>query len=341
MARPIRIQYPGAIYHVTSRGNDRKDLFQDDADRQMMRRKLAVSLSRYQVRLYAYVLMRNHVHLLVETPRANLSRFMQHFNTAYTVYYNRRHRRHGHLLEGRFQARLVEGSRYLLQLTRYIHLNPVKIKRVCRWALAEKIELLRQYRWSSYQGYAGLGEQEEFVDYEPLGAWLGEGKKDRKAAYRAFIESGMARTDEELAEMMRQSTKAIGGEAFCRWVEEEQQGRLAQYRAPEEIRMRRREVGINPELILQTVRQVCGMKEGELEQRHSRHRGRRLAMKLLVEMGGLSGREVARRMGLASTAAVSRQLQALEAELARNSALGRLLDKASQQIRAADHQQPN
>ena len=114
MARPIRIQYPGAIYHVTSRGNERKDLFQDEADREMMRRKLAVSLTRYQVRLYAYVLMRNHLHLLVETPRANLSRFMQHFNTAYTVYYNRRHRRHGHLLEGRFRARLVEASSYLL-----------------------------------------------------------------------------------------------------------------------------------------------------------------------------------------------------------------------------------
>ena len=179
MARPIRIQYPGAIYHVTSRGNERKDLFQDEADREMMRRKLAVSLTRYQVRLYAYVLMRNHLHLLVETPRANLSRFMQHFNTAYTVYFNRRHRRHGHLLEGRFRARLVEASRYLLQLTRYIHLNPVKIKRVGRLPLGEKIELLRQYRWSSYRGYAGLSEKEPFVDYGPLGAGLGEGKRDQ------------------------------------------------------------------------------------------------------------------------------------------------------------------
>jgi hypothetical protein len=258
---------------------------------------------------------------------------MQHFSTAYTVYYNRRHQRHGHLLEGRFRARLVEASRYVLRLTRYLHLNPVKIKTVSRLPLAEKIERLRQYRWSSHRGYAGLAEKEVFVDYEPLWAWLGEGRKDRKRAYGKFIESGIARTDKELAEVMGHSTKAIGGQAFCGWVEEEQQGRLGQFQAPEEIRMRRREVGNDPELIMKTVRQVCGIEEGELRRLNSRHRGRSLAMKLLVELGGLSGREVARRMGLASTAAVSRHLQALEAELPKNPALSRLLDQASRQIR--------
>jgi REP element-mobilizing transposase RayT len=110
MSRPLRIRYPGAIYHITTRGNERKSLFQDDDDCRVMQPKLTSSLARCQVRLYANVFMRNHLHLLVETPRANLSRFMQHFSTSYTVYFNRRHQRHGHLLEGRFQARLVEAG---------------------------------------------------------------------------------------------------------------------------------------------------------------------------------------------------------------------------------------
>jgi putative transposase len=338
MARPIRILYPGAIYHVTSRGNERRELFHDDTDREAMLRKLAASLTRYQVRLYAYVLMSNHLHLLVETPRANLSRFMQHFSTAYTVYFNRRHQRHGHLLEGRFKARLVEGSRYLLQLTRYIHLNPVKIERVRRLPLAQKIDLLRQYRWSSYGGYAGLREKELFVEYGPLSAWLGEGKKDLKQAYLEFIERGIAKTDEELSQVMAQSTKAIGGQAFCGWVEQEQERRLEEFQAPEEIRMRRTEAGVDPEIILKVVGQVSGIEEEELQQLNSRHKGRRLAMKLLVDMGGLSGREVARRMGLASTAAVTRHLQALDAELQSNPALARLFEKTNRQIKAAQQQ---
>ena len=333
MAQPIRILYPGASYQLTTRGHERKELFHDDADREVMRQKLAASLGRYQARLYAYVFMNNHLHLLVETPRANLSRFMQHFSTAYTVYYNRRHQRHGHLLEGRYKSRLVEGSRYLLQLTRYIHLNPVKIKRLRAVPIKQKIGLLRQYGWSSYGGYAGLKEKEDFVDYGPLAGWLGEGKKDHARAYREFVESGIARSDKELAEVMGHSTKAIGERTFCQWVEEEQQQKLGQFLAPEEIRMRRTEVGIDSSVIVKAVSQVCGVEAEELRRLHSRHPGRRLAMKLLVEMGGLSEREVARQLGLASSAAVSRHLKYLANEVQSDPRQGRLLEKARKLIR--------
>jgi putative transposase len=334
MARPIRILYPGAIYHVTSRGNERKELFRDDADREVMQQKLAASRERYQVRLYAYVFMSNHLHLLVETPRANLSRFMQHFSTAYTIYYNRRHQRHGHLLEGRFKARLVEGSRYLLHLTRYIHLNPVKVKRLRKWPIEQKIGLLRQHRWSSYGGYAGLMGKEAFVDYGPLAAWLGEGKKDRPRAYREFVEGGIAKTDVEFVEVLAHSTKAIGGQAFCQWVEQEQVQKLNQFQAPEEIRMRRKEVGIETSLILKAVSQVCEVEAEELKRLNSRHPGRRLAMKLLMELGGLSGREVARQLGLGSSAAVSQQLKRLAQEIKDDPAARRLLERAGRLIKS-------
>ncbi len=108
MARPIRIEYEGAVYHVTIRGNERKALFQTDADRERFVQALADSLERYSVRLYLYCLMSNHTHFVLETPCGNLSRFMQRFQTAYTVYYNKRHRRSGHLMQGRFGASIVE-----------------------------------------------------------------------------------------------------------------------------------------------------------------------------------------------------------------------------------------
>lgn len=335
MARPLRIVYPGAIYHVTTRGNERKELYLDDEDCEVMRQKLAASLERFQVRLYAYVFMRNHFHLLVETPQANLSRFMQHFNTAYTVYFNRRHQRHGHLLEGRFTARLVENSQYVLRLTRYIHLNPVNVKSVHRLSLEQRIALLRQFRWSSYGGYTNISGKENFLDYAPLLAWLGAGKKDHAKAYQEFVEGGIAQSDEELAEMLARSSKAIGGESFCRWAEAEQQKSLSHFKAPEEIRMRKREVvGVDPELILATVSQACGVEQQELLKLNSRHPGRRLAIMLLVKEGRLSGREVARQMGLASSAAVSRHLRAMAAELSRNATLIRLVEKATGRLQS-------
>jgi REP element-mobilizing transposase RayT len=128
MARPLRLEYPGAIYHVTARGNERRAIFRSDADRRRFVSKLLELREFHGVEVYAFTLMTNHYHLVICTPRANLAAFMQQFQTSYTVYFNRRHGRTGHLFAGRYKARLVEGGHYLLRLTRYVHLNPVKIR---------------------------------------------------------------------------------------------------------------------------------------------------------------------------------------------------------------------
>src|SRR3990172_6988665 len=128
MARPLRIQFPGAVYHITCRGNDRRDIFRDDKDRTTFLDILARSLTTYEVKLFSYVLMENHFHLLVETSRGNLAEFMRHFNISYTGYFNRRHRRIGHLYQGRFKSIVVDEDSYLLELSRYVHLNPIRIK---------------------------------------------------------------------------------------------------------------------------------------------------------------------------------------------------------------------
>ncbi len=137
MARPLRVEFEGALYHLTGRGNARQRIFSDDKDCARFVELLGQSLERYDVALQAYVLMGNHYHLIAETHRANLGRWMHWLSTAYTVYFNRRHRLVGHLFQGRYKSIVVEAEGYLLSLSRYVHLNPVRgkvIGRATRWS---------------------------------------------------------------------------------------------------------------------------------------------------------------------------------------------------------------
>ena len=161
MARKPRALITGGIYHVTSRGNERQAIFRDDRDREQFLENLADSAAIYQVRVYLYCLMPNHFHLLVETPQGNLDRFMGRLLTGYTVYFNRRHQRVGHLMQGRYGAQVVEGNDYLLKLSRYIHLNPVQVHDISEWPLTERLRLLRDYRWSSFQESGGPGKRSQ------------------------------------------------------------------------------------------------------------------------------------------------------------------------------------
>ena len=129
MARPLRIEYPGAYYHVTSRGNDRSAIFTDDADKRRFLEILETTSNLFGVEVHGYVMMENHFHLILMTPMANLQKFMQRFNSAYTVSFNRRHHRTRHLFQGRYKALLIDRDTYLLELSRYLHLNPVRIKK--------------------------------------------------------------------------------------------------------------------------------------------------------------------------------------------------------------------
>ena len=147
MARPLRIEFPGALYHVTSRGNARQRVFRNDEDRETFLSTLAWVVARFGWCCHAYCLMDNHVHLLIETLQPNLSRGMRQLNGVYTQRFNRRHRKVGHLFQGRFKAILVEKEGYLLELARYIVLNPVR---------AKIVKTPERYPWSSYRAMVGL-----------------------------------------------------------------------------------------------------------------------------------------------------------------------------------------
>ena len=130
MARPVRIEVAGGWYHVTARGNERRAIFRDDQDRRHFLELLEAWVRRFGLRLHAYVLMDNHYHLLVETGSANLTQAMQWLGVGYAVWFNRRHRRVGHLFQGRYKAIVVEAEVAAWELSRYVHLNPVRVKRL-------------------------------------------------------------------------------------------------------------------------------------------------------------------------------------------------------------------
>jgi REP-associated tyrosine transposase len=157
MARPIRIEFENAVYHVTARGNERRDIYRDDKDRARFLETLGETVERFGVVVHAYCLMPNHYHLLYQTPLANLSDSAGWLQATYAVRFNRRHGRSGHLFQGRFKAHLVEADSYARQLIKYIHLNPVRPKDKRRPIPVNRRGEQSHYRWSSHRVYAGLG----------------------------------------------------------------------------------------------------------------------------------------------------------------------------------------
>jgi len=184
MARPIRIEYPGAVYHITARGNAQEAIYQTDADRYRFLELLEEACKRYQWSVYAYCLMDNHYHLLVETRESTLSKGMRHINGVYTQWFNytRKQRRYGHVFQGRFKAILVDKESYLLELCRYVVLNPLRAKMV-----KQSID----YPWSSYRATIGYYETDEWLDKDWVLSQFGKQKKRAIEKYQSFIEDGI------------------------------------------------------------------------------------------------------------------------------------------------------
>jgi len=226
MPRPPRIELANAVYHVTSRGNARQQIFFTDGDRQRFLRQLRDNLVTYDVVLYAYVLMPNHFHLLVRTRRPNLSRFMQRLGTSYALYYRYRRNAPGHVLQARYRAKLVEEDEYLIPLTRYIHLNPARTAAARRLGRRRRLELLAGFRWSSYPGYVRAKDAEAWVCYDVLRSFAQETVAARRH-YRAYVEACLLDDDGPLLEAMRASRYAVGSSQYVARIEDTLRSRRA------------------------------------------------------------------------------------------------------------------
>ena len=286
MARLLRIEFPGAIYHVTCRmlGDAQVDnslLFRDDADRRRFLDRLADQVEQHRIRLFLFVCMTNHFHLVFETPEANCSVFMQSLLTAYTVYYNLRYGRHGHLLDGRFKARLVEGDEYLRALSRYVHLNPVQVGTLKDEPIGERVAALRTYPWSSYPGYIDSRKSLGFVEYGPLLSEMHGRKCDWPKRYQKFVETGLAESDEDFKAALKLSPHSIGSDNFRTWINELYQNRLEKHARPEDASLRHMAAPLTAANVLAILGNVFEADVGDFNRRQHRspqgfrHRGHR------------------------------------------------------------------
>lgn len=182
MTRPLRLEFEGALYHITSRGDRRENIYETDADRHGFVSLLARVCETYNWTCHAYCLMSNHYHLLIETPEANLSKGMRQLNGVYTQQFNRRYHRCGHVFQGRYESILVDKESYLLELARYIVLNPVRAGMV-RWA--------QEWPWSSFRATVGLVKNPDWLQDDWLLSVFGKNKSDAIEKYMEFVIDGM------------------------------------------------------------------------------------------------------------------------------------------------------
>ena len=180
MPRPLRIEFENAWYHVMNSGVGRRDIFKTDKQRKIFLNVVGKAVKVFGAEVHAYCLMSNHYHLLVKTPRGNLSQVMRHINGVYTQHFNRDDQSEGPLFKGRYKAILIDGERYLLQVSRYIHLNPLEAK------LVKKAD---KYRWSSYLGYLKSDNTDSWLTVNEILAMVN--KKNSREVYRRFVDEGI------------------------------------------------------------------------------------------------------------------------------------------------------
>ena len=348
MARALRIEAAGCWYHVTARGNERRAVFRDDADRGHFLELLGETVERFELVVHGYVLLGNHYHLLVQTREANLSRAMQWLGVSYTVWFNRRHQRAGHLFQGRFQAVALEETA-AAEVSRYVHLNPVRVRglglgKVARQrasvgmgeaaspaVVGERIRQLRQYRWSSYRAYVGWERGPKWLTRAAvLRSMAGTGGRQQWAQrYREFVEAAVRDGLAESPWQRVQGPVLVGGAEFMRRMRA-----LARGDAKEQPGLRGLRARPTLESVIATVAEVKGEPWEQWRDRYGDWGreavlwlGRRRCGLKLGELGGAVGgldyrsvssalRQFARR--LEKDKKLLRQLNAVDARIQKN-----------------------
>lgn len=287
MARQLRIEYEGALYHVTSRGNQREKIFWDDKDREELKKILERTKERYDYILHAYIFMDNHYHLLIETPHANIKQLMQNINTSYTVYINRRHGRVGHLFQGRYKAFIVDKESYLLELGRYIHLNPVR---------AGIVKTPEDYRWSSYRDYIYGEGKEAFADTDDTLYYFSKKRSAATEKYRGFVNAGIS----EKSSLGDAVGSILGDKTFREKIIKYLKGIPDKTEIPDIKKIKTRH---KVEDIVRVVTAYYGIGEDDLlKRKKATQRQRKIALYLCKTLSGAKNSEIGRMFGITAQA---------------------------------------
>ncbi len=319
MPRPPRLEFPGAVYHVTARGNERRSIFRDDQDREDYLARIAFYRHKFRFRLLSYCLMTNHVHLAIRTAEAPLSRIMAGLHSSYTQRFNRRHRRVGHLFQGRYKSFLVQEDRYLIALIRYVHRNPVRAGIVRRAA---------DYPWSSDR-FLRTGHGPAWLDVDETLAVIGPSRRSAIGRYAELVDEASTGADDSVL-------RRVGGA-----VEGDEDFALERFAAAGELDVPL--LGLTESRILEVVAAEMGVPLGELTGPRKGGRiafTRCLAAYIARRFARISVRCVARRLNRDDSSFV-RPLTTLESRLELEPALRDQVDRIIRTLRNRVAEQPS
>ena len=299
MARPYRLEAENTFYHLTSRGDNRKKIYGNVRDHERFLEYILKAKERYGFHLYAYVLMSNHYHLLIETLRPNLSRIMHYLNGSYTTYYNTKRKKTGHLFQGRYKSIIVDKDSYFLELTKYIHLNPVKA------GMAENPE---DYPWSSYAGYTGK-RKDRYIDQSAIKAvtdlW---GKR-----YRDFVMSSISEEVDPFKKVY--GGILLGSTRFIKDMQKE----IREYVEGQGFSHRKALMStVEAEDILERIKDKYAITVKDLKgKQRKNNRIRNILIYLLSEIAGMTNRDIGSLLEM-QFSAVSKAAVAIEREMGKN-----------------------
>jgi REP element-mobilizing transposase RayT len=322
MSRAWRIEYEGALYHLLSRGNEGRDIFINDKDRVVFLDTIGEMSERFEIDVFAYVLMGNHYHLLARTKLANLKRAMHWFGTVYTQRFNRRHFRNGHLFQGRYKSIIVQNDAYLLQLSYYIHRNPLR---------AGIVKRLVDYRWSSYRFYAYGRKAPDWLSTALILSQF-ERNEDRHKSYREKVQK-YAKEEKRLLEDLRHGL-ILGSKQFVEKIRRQYLPAKPDSSIPQQNQLTK---GSNSSSFLNKVQRLLHKYDVQQFVEAGRLRGaekdrRDLLLYMIWKSGQLSNERIGQLFGL-SYSAVSHAVKSLEAHMKENPELKKKYNQLNSQFK--------
>lgn len=307
MARPLRVEYPGAFYHVINRGNAGENLFKGIRDREKFLEYLETAIERFSLKIYTYCLMTNHFHVLLETRLSNLSQAIQWVNVSYAGYFNRKYQRNGHLFQGRFKSILVDADEYLKQLSRYIHLNPVR---------ANLVEHPDEYKWSSYSTITGKTKEPAWLESAWLLSQFGTKRKQAITNYKKFVEEANTKDLKNPAKDLSGGF-ILGSPDFVIWIKETFLSTRSDENEIPQLRELKPRINID-----QIVEAVCREFNCEIEtilqKGRKRNVARDVAIYLVRVLSGEKGKNIGEYFGNISGAAITRRYNCLVKQIENN-----------------------